>query len=301
MLINRDKLAGAYINFNTRFNKALAEAKPKYEQICSVFPSDSPVEQYNWLGAVPKMKLWVGDRELQKLVAEKYSINNYDWANGIEVSRDDLRDDKLGLTGNRVADLANQGLKAIDSEVAYKLNNAFAAPAGLTYDGQFLIDSDHTASTESGQTAQSNTAGTTALSDTSFNAGIAAMMAFKDNNGEPMDIFPTHLVVGPATWNLARTIIQQTTKASGESNLNQSIVQLVVMPRITLGKWFLIDASQGVGPIIVQIRQQPTFREPNLGENSLEFFYRRNFLYGADLTFGVGLGMWQTIYGSNAA
>lgn len=300
MQINRDKLQGAYINFNTRFNKALAEASPMYTRIASVLPSDAPVETYNWLGSVPAMKKWVGDRELSKMAAEKYTITNYDWANGIEVSRDDLRDDKLGLVGTRVADLAKQALKKIDSEVAFVLNNAFSGTGGLTYDGQFLIDTDHTASTAAGQTAQSNSAGTAALSASTFAAGIAAMMGFKDDNGEPLDIFPTHLVCGPSLWDTARTLVQQTTKASGEQNLNQSLVELVVNPRITANKWFLIDMSQGIGPLIVQMRQAPTFRDPNMGENSYEFFKRKNFQYGADVTFGVGLGLWPTIYGSNA-
>ncbi len=299
-LINRDKLAGAYINFNTAFNKALMESKLAYQPIVTEFQSDAPVEQYNWLGSVPLMKKWVGDREMAKLVAEKYQITNVDWANGIEVSRDDLRDDKLGLVATRIGDLARQGLKRIDAEVANILNNAFGASGGLTYDGQYLIDTDHTASTQAGQTAQSNSAGTTAISATAFEAGIEAMMAFKDDFGEPMGIFPTHLVVGPSAWAAARLIVQQITQASGAQNLNYSLVQLVVNPRITGNKWFLVDMSQGVGPLILQMRQPPVFRDPNLGENSMEFFMRKAFRYGADMTFGTGPGLWQTIYGSNA-
>lgn len=300
-LINRDKLAGAYINFNTSFNKALAESKFSYQPIVTEVPSDAPVEQYNWLGSVPLMKKWVGDREMAKLVAEKYTITNVDWANGIELSRDDLRDDKLGLVAMRIGDLARQGLKRIDSEIANILNNAFGASGGLTYDGQYLIDTDHTASTSTGQSNQSNSGGTTALGATSFAAGIVAMMAFKDDQGEPMGIFPTHLVVGPSAWDTARTLIYQTTKASGEQNLNKSLVDLVINPRITGNKWFLIDMSQGVGPLILQMRQPPIFRDPNLGENSADFFMRKEFRYGADMTFGTGPGLWQTIYGSNAS
>lgn len=300
-MINRAKLEASFQSFSTAFDKALAEAPAKGLEVCSQFPSDAPVETYNWLGSVPAMTKWVGDRTIKKLRAEKYTIENFDWANGIEVHRDDFRDDKLGLVGKRIADLARQGQKAIDAEIARVLNNAFGAAGGTGYDGQFLIDTDHTASTEAGQASQSNSGGVAALDATSLDAGIKAMAAFKDENGDPLGIWPTHLVVGPSAWPAARDLVLKEYLAGGGSNPHHGLLKLVMLPRITANKWFLVDMSQGVGPLIVQTRQAPMLRDPNLGEQSMEFFMRKNFHYGADMTFGVGIGLWQTIYGSNAA
>ncbi len=299
-MINRAKLEASFQSFSTVFNKALSEAPPKGKLIVSEFPSDAQVETYNWLGRMPNMTKWVGDRTIKKLRAEKYTIENFDWANGIEVHRDDLRDDKLGLVAPRIADLAKAGARAIDTEIARILNNAFAAAGGLGYDGQFLIDSDHTASTESGQATQSNTGGTAALSATELDNGIKAMAAFKDENGDPLEIFPTHLVVGPSAWPTARDLVLKEFLTGGGSNPHHGLLTLLMLPRLTGNKWFLVDMSQGVGPLIVQTRQAPTLRDPNNGEQSMEFFMRKNFFYGADMTFGTGIGLWQTIYGSNA-
>jgi phage major head subunit gpT-like protein len=302
MLISREKLAGTHISLNTRFMNAIKEYTPIYKQLVTELPSSAAIETYNWMGLVPKMEKWVGERVIHKLRAEKYTIENFDWANGIEVTRDDLAEDKLGLVAMRIADLAKKGLDAIDDEVARILNNAFAAAGGLAYDGQFLIDSDHLAKGDGTGTAQSNTGGTTALSDTALLAGYEAGLAMKDEAGDPMGIQYTHLVVGPALWSRARALVDLPNLAGGAGapNPTYGLVKLILHPKLTSKKWFLIDMNQGIAPIIVQVRRQPQFRDPNLGMNSMEFFFRKDLYYGADLTFGVGLGLWQAIYGSNA-
>lgn len=299
MIINRDKLVGAYISFNTKFNDTLATYNPIYTQIASVFPSSASVETYNWLGLVPNMKRWIGEREIHKLAAEKYVIENFDYANGIEVTRDDLADDRLGLVQKRIADLARKGLDAIDKAVSDVYNNAFTSTGGLAYDGQYLVDTDHTAA-GAGGTSQSNRT-TATLTEEALEDGFEAMMALADASGDPMMLRPTHLMVGPALWSTARHLIDADTDADGGDNINKGLVKLIVNPRLTGNKWFLLDMNQGIAPVIVQIRRQPQFRDPNLGENSMEFFFRKDLYYGADCTFGVGLGMWQTVYGSTGA
>ncbi len=302
MIINAAKLAGATVSLNTIFNRTLSNYQPIYRQIASVFPSNAQIETYNWLGLVPNMKRWIGEREIHKLTAEKYVIENFDYANGIEVTRDDLADDKLGLLGNRIADLARKGEDAIDAAVSAVFNNAFTATGGLTYDGQYLVDTDHTAA-GAGGTSQSNK-GTAALASPSLETAYAAMMTLADANGEPMMLRPTHLMVGPALWATARNLVELDTLAAGGANINAGLVKLIVNPRITGNKWFLLDMSQGVAPVIVQIRRPPTFRDPNLGATangggSMEFFFRKDFYYGADMTFGVGPGLWQAVWGSD--
>lgn len=299
-LIDRAKLIAAYINFNTVFNDRLPLAPSTYKLMCEEFPSDSPIEQYKWLGSVPLMQKWIGERPIEKLRAESHQIVNDDWANGIEVERDDLRDDKLGLVARRIRDLADAAIAAIDAQVMARFQNAFANDEGLrTYDGQFLVDTDHTAS-GAGGTSQSNSGGTTALNAAALEAGIVAMMGFKNDKGEPLSIFPTHLLCGPSLWPTARKLLGQDIMSGGERNLNQGLLQLVVSPRLTGNKWFLVDTVRGIKPVILQVRQQPVFRNPTPDENSMEVFRHKTFFYGADTTFGVGLGMWQTVYGSNA-
>lgn len=299
MIIGRDKLLAASYGWHTTFNDALAKASPNYEKISMVVPSDNPVEVYRWLNSVPLMRKWIGDRVIDKLSAEGFQILNEDYANGVEVERDDLRDDKLGLVEKRVRQCALAGPQAIDKAVFTLLNNSFAGTSGLAYDGQYLIDTDHTASTETGQTSQSNK-GTAALAEASFENALVAMMALTNDRGVALDSMPKILVTGitGTVWKTARQLLQSDMNAAGTGkNLNEGIVQHIWSPYITGNKWFLINPD--VPPIIVQIRQQAELRVPVQDFNDLMAFMRKTLYYGADMSFGVGYGMWQGIWGSD--
>ena len=297
-LISKDKLISAYVGWNTVFNDALTKAAANWKVVAMETRSDNPVEEYKWLNQVPQMRKWAGDRVIEKLSAEGIKITSYDWANGVEVERDDLRDDKLGMVEKRVRACATAGVDAINREVFTTLNNGFTALGGKTYDGQFLIDTDHTASTEGGQASQSNH-GTAVLSETSLPAAIQQMMGIKDDKGQFLNIFPTKLLTGIALWATARRLLVADEATDGSTNLNKGIVEHVVSPYITGNKWFLVDDRSGLLPIIVQMRQDAEFRAPVDDMNTFAAFIRKTLYFGADMTFGIGLGLWQTIYGSD--
>jgi phage major head subunit gpT-like protein len=299
-IINREKLVSAYVGWHTSFNDQLSTAPAQWKEVAMETRSDNAIEEYKWINQVPEMRKWVGDRVIDKLSAEGVTIKSEDWANGVEVERDDLRDDKLGLVERRIRQLALKGVDAINREVFTRLNNAFTIAGGTTYDGQFLIDTDHAASTEGGQTSQSNK-GTAALENESLEAGMAAMMNLKDPNGNALTVFPKVLITGPALWSKVRSILEPTSLANGATNINNGLLRWVMSPYITGNKWFLLDDSIGITPIIVQIRQDPEFRAPVQDFDDFMAFMRKTLYFGADMTFGTGLGLWQGIYGSDGS
>ena len=97
MVINPQTLRGIYVAFNTIFNKALTEVQPLYTEIASVIPSTTESETYAWLGDIPGMREWIGDREVQNLTASGYVIRNKDFELTVGVDRNAVEDDKLGL------------------------------------------------------------------------------------------------------------------------------------------------------------------------------------------------------------
>jgi phage major head subunit gpT-like protein len=298
-IIGRDKLLAASYGWHTSFNDALTKVQPKYEKIAMVVPSDNAVELYRWLNSVPQMEKWLGDRKIAKLAAEGMQITNEDYANGVELDRDDLRDDKLGMVEKRVRQCAEAGPAAIDRAVFTRLNNAFTAAGGTTWDGQYIIDTDHVASSGEGQTSQSNH-GTAALAEASFENALVAMMNLKSDQGELLDVFPNVLVTGVTgtVWKAARNLLQSDMNAAGTGkNLNEGIVTHLWSQYITGNKWFLIDSR--LAPIIVQIRQQAEFRAPVTDFDDFYAFMRKTLYYGADMTFGTGPAFWQGIYGSD--
>lgn len=55
-------------------------------------PSVSREENYKWLGQIPRMREWVGEREIQNLSASDYTIKNKDFELTIAVPRNDIED-----------------------------------------------------------------------------------------------------------------------------------------------------------------------------------------------------------------
>ena len=62
MIITPQTLRGIYVGFNTLFNKAFTETPVLYQRVATVCPSTTSEENYAWLGDIPGMKEWSGER-----------------------------------------------------------------------------------------------------------------------------------------------------------------------------------------------------------------------------------------------
>lgn len=294
-ILDRSRLEAAYITFSTMFDMVLARVPTMFQDIATVMPVSSKEVDFKWLGDNPAMQKWVGPRAISKLRAESHAITTDNWANGIEVSRDDIADDKLGLIAPRISSLAEEGMWKMEALVFEYLNNGFAATSGTCYDGQYLIDSDHTASGSGGTNQTNLQAG--ALTATTYGQAWDKMGSLVDTRGEKITMIPDTLLVGIANRQAARLIVQQAVKASGETNIEAGSTRLLVNPRVTSTNWWLMSTQQSVRALILLIRQAPQFAAVNTMDDYFAFM-NATFLFGADARFGAGYGLWQTIVGS---
>ena len=97
MLINKANISMIFINLKTTFNTAFQAAPSQWNQTAMLVPSGSSQNDYNWLSAFPRMRKWIGEKAIKALVAFKYSIVNDDWEATVEVNRNHIEDDQLGL------------------------------------------------------------------------------------------------------------------------------------------------------------------------------------------------------------
>lgn len=67
------------------------------------------------------------------------------------------------------------------------------------------------------------------LDETNFNAAYAAMSSFNSDEGRPMGLRPTHLVVPPSLREAALKIVRDY-GTSGESNVNRNLVKVLDTP-----------------------------------------------------------------------
>lgn len=297
-LLDRAKLEGAYVTYSTIFDMALNNTKAIYPEIATVIPDAGPVNQFNWLGDMPVMQAWLGARIINRLRAEKHTLTTGWFANGIELDFDDIAEDRLGLVKPRIEMLAEMGPKKIDAVTIDFLVNGFGGTLGLCYDGQYLFDTDHTADGAGTGTAQDNTV-TGAFSSTTFNSAIVKMMGFKGTNGEPLEIIPDTLLVGPAQQLAARQLLTAQYGASGASNVDYQYTKAIVNARITGAhalKWFMLALSYRIRAVIVGIEIPPQFAELS-GWDQFHMFMHRTMLAGAHMKVGWAYGMWQTAVG----
>ncbi len=68
------------------------------------------------------------------------------------------------------------------------------------------------------------------LDATNFNAAFEAMMAFKSDEGRPLGIKPSLLVVGPSNRAEAFEVVKAERNASGATNINRNAVDVLVVP-----------------------------------------------------------------------
>lgn len=175
MIVNPQNLRGIYIGFNTLFNKALATAEPLYKAIATVTPSTTDVETYAWLGDIPGMREWIGDREVQNLAASGYTIRNKDFELTIGIDRNAIEDDKIGLYNPSVEMLAQSAAQHPDELIFALLASGFSAKC---YDGKPFFSDKH----EIGKKTVSNM-GTAQLSLEAYIAARTAIMSLTNAKG----------------------------------------------------------------------------------------------------------------------
>ncbi|MEJ5253559.1 MAG: Mu-like prophage major head subunit gpT family protein [Chthonomonadetes bacterium] len=275
-----------------------------YPRIATVIQTELPVQKYGWLGSVPAMREFVDERMPRGLRVVNYTIQDTVWESTIAVERRALEDEQIGAIRLRVQDLGREAARHKDYLVVKALLDGFTQPC---YDGQPLFSSTHS---EGDSGLQSNTT-TQPLGPDSLQSAISAMMLFKDDQGVSLGILPDTLVVGPRLrWTAMELLESQVVVVKGGTgdstpyrNVLQGALQLVVSPYITGNQWFVLDTSRAVRAVILQERSDvlvefSALEDPSVSES---VFLRDVVYYGARARYGVGYGLWQTAYGSNAS
>jgi len=177
------------------------DATPKhYQELATRIVSHSDSETYRWLGTVPRMRQWGTGRLAKGLRSESYSLENLKYEATIEVDRDEIADDQTGQIRVRVAELAQRAATHKDYLVAELLINGESSGYN-SYDGVPFLSDSHSSGASGSQdnkleygVSDADNA-TVAEFKAALKQAIAAMLAFKDDQGEPMLVSATGL-----TW-----------------------------------------------------------------------------------------------------
>ena len=292
MIINPQNLRGIYTAFNTLFAQAFDGQKPTYEKIATVVPSTTESETYAWLGDIPGMREWVGDREIQNLTGSDYTIKNKDFELTVGVDRNAIEDDKIGLYKPSIQMLGESAAMHPDELIYELLSSGFTA---LCYDGKAFFATDHVV----GKNAVSNKL-IDKLTPEAYKTARAMMMNFKNSKGRSLGLVPDLLVVPPALEAAARDILVADF-VNGTKNTMQGTADIHVEPRLKSDSaWFLLCTKRPIKPLIYQQRKKAKFVSKT-AETDDNVFMSKKFLYGADSRGNAGFAFWQMAIGSDGS
>lgn len=302
MIVNRTNVSAIFVNLLTTFNKAFEAAPSVWQKIAMKVPSTTGQNDYAWLARFPKMRRWVGDKKIKALEAFEYSISNDDFEATVEVDRNDIEDDNIGIYGPQAQGAAFSAKQLPDEIVFDLVNGVFVTDC---YDGQYFCDTDHPVGDGAGGTTTVSNKGTAVLTHLSlaaaqgsYGAARTAMKKFKDDEGRPLNVTPNVLLVGPALEDTANALMTVDRLEDGKDNPYKNTAVVVVDARITSDTfWALLDTTKPVKPFIYQERKAPVFVQQT-DPQADDVFMRKMFKFGAEARCAGGYGFWQLCYGS---
>ena len=300
MIINKTTIEAIFINMMTTFMNAFEAAPATWQKIAMLVPSTGKQNDYSWLSNFPKMRKWIGDKALQALAAFKYTIVNDDWEATVEVDRNDIEDDSLGIYAPQ-AQMAGYSAKQLPDEIVFTL--VTGGFTNLCYDGKAFFATNHPVA--GANVSNKGTAvlsfSTLALAQASYGAARTALRKMKDDEGRPLNVTPNILLVPPALEDTGRALMVNDRLEDGKPNPYKGTAELVVDARLTSDTaWFVLDTTKPVRPFFYQERKTPNFVQQT-DPQSESVFMRKKFKFGAEARAAGGYGFWQLAYGSTGA
>lgn len=140
MLLNSASLRSLYTGFSTAFQAGFGGVSPQYQRVAQTVPSSTRSNEYGWLGSMPRIREWIGDRVVNNIATHSYTIKNRTFESTVGVDRDDLDDDNLGIYSPLFSELGRNAASFPDELVWALLKAGFSTPC---YDGQYFFDTDH--------------------------------------------------------------------------------------------------------------------------------------------------------------
>ena len=288
-------LAGARSEFFEAYDAA--DVFP-WEQFALAYQSDKDAEHHRWLGSVPMMREWGTGRLAKGLRSESYDVANLKYEATIKIDRDEESDDQTGQIKLRIQELADAAKDNPAYLMAQLLING--ATAGyVSYDGLTFFNTAHVSGASGNQnnaltfTAAAATK-TTAECKGALTASIAALLAYKDDQGRPMNQNTTGIaiVVPPAMVFPMMEAASASVIATTDNVLKQLGLQVLSFPWLTLGTTFYtckIGARRK--PFIFQDREPLEFHLTDYTDEN-GFMTEKRYA-GARARYALTYGMWQ--------
>lgn len=140
MLITATSLDALRTGYRNDFNGGLTGVKPDWDKVATRVPSSSKSNTYGWLTSWPRLREWIGDRQVKSLSESSYTVVNKPFESTVGVPRTAIEDDEFGVYGPMMRELGQAAAENPDDLVFSLLAAGFTTAC---HDGQNFFDADH--------------------------------------------------------------------------------------------------------------------------------------------------------------
>lgn len=297
MLINQTNLDGLRTTFGTQYSAGYDRTVTFYDKISTEIPSKAKSNTYGWVAQLITLREWLGPRVAQNLSEHAYTLVNKTFEGTVEVDRDDIEDDNLGIyTGIMMPQLG----EAVKKHPDILIRNLLTANTALAFDGLSLFNASHLTFDKTGATPTYSNSFSVTLDANAFNTVWSAMASYVGEDGLPLGVMPNLLMVPPQLKLAAQTIMngglyspitgQPGAGAIAIENPLKGWCEILVVPELaaTPAAWYLLDTSKAIKPLVFQNRRAPNFVARDNPADS-KVFDLKKYTYGVDYRGNVGI------------
>ena len=284
MLITPSNMNDLFRTFSTKFSeaqKAVAGRVGKYgallEELATIMTVTGASTTHAWMEQIRAMREWIGPRVINNIKLGGLTVVNRKFENTIGVPVDAIDDDQYGTFAPLI------GMMGADGETIWQrlFTEALVGNANWA-DGNPFFCSRRMLSEQSSAITNGVT---TALTSAAFEAALTAIQGWKLYGGEPAEVTPVILLVGPAKESAARTILEAQLVNDGANvpvtNTLFARLLLRVDPRITGDQWYILADKNGMKGIVVQKRKVAVLTRRDAATDSC-VFDKGEAQYGTD-------------------
>jgi phage major head subunit gpT-like protein len=306
MIITPANLEFLFYQAEFRYQQAYLKTPIFWDKLASEVPSGTRENHYGWLARIPRLRKWIGERQVNNLAARGAVIENEVFEDTVGIKRPDVEDDQFGLFNMSVELLGQQAKLWPELQLLDIMQNGHGTASKYTcFDGQPFFSASHPVNPDdSGASTYSNYSSSgMALTSANYLAVRNIMMAYKGEDGNPLGIVPNLLVVPPQLGGQARQILNaeftapavatgQNAASVQQSNVLKGSADWIESPYLSgqATTWYLLCTQFPIKPFIWQLRKAPQFVS-RINPNDENVWKLNEFQYGVDARGAAGFSL----------
>ncbi|UJR81484.1 Mu-like prophage major head subunit gpT family protein [Sandaracinus amylolyticus] len=290
--------------FEELFNR---QRTPLFSMICEEVPVTGLTLEAPFLGDDSPVRKWIGSKRFQDLRSFRQSYPVEPYEKSLRIPALNVRHDSSGAIARRISAFLQSVVSYFDKPVFDML---MSNPVG--FDGVALCSTSHPFGPNGG--VQSNKSNNP-LSHSEYRAALKTMGGWLSENGEPLEMSGTVLLVGTDQEDIALEVagvdkpvnVGQTGTLDANANVVgvttvknvfQGRTTVIVSPRVSATKWAVLDMSKpGLAPLVIGVARKPEAIAMDKPDSPARF-ERDDWEGSIEADFALGAGVWPTLFGN---